>query len=104
MHLYLVTWKAEHSNKMEAFKAFSKMTAADDAATEKAYGVRHSIRVHNPSDGSGVAIVEAASVEPVYASILNWAPFLCGSVTEVLDDAAARKIFGAYFEQNSNTK
>ena len=103
MNLYLLTWKVEHTRKMEVFKAFSEMTVADDAAAEEAAGIRSIARVHSPSDGSGVAICEAASVENVHAYCMNWAPFLNCTVTGVLDDAAARKVTLAYFASTSGT-
>ena len=103
MDLYLLTWKTEHTRKMEVFRAFSEMTAADHAAAEEAAGIRIIVRVHSPSDGSGAGICEAASVENVHAYCMNWAPFLNCTVTGVLDDAAARKVTLAYFASTSGT-
>ena len=103
MNIYLLTWKVEHTRKLEVFKAFSEMTAADHAAAEEAAGIRTIGRVHSPSDGSGSAICEAASVENVQAYCLNWAPFLNCTVTGVLDDAATRRVAAAYLASASGT-
>ena len=103
MNIYLITWKVEHTRKLEVFKTFSEMTAADNAAAEEAAGIRSIARVHSPSDGSGVAIWEAASVENVQAYCLNWAPFLNCTVTGVLDDAATRRVAAAYLASASGT-
>ena len=91
MTTYLITWKAEHSTKMEAFKHFAHMTEADDRAQEGP-DMRTIGRWHDIADGSGVQIVEAKSADVVYAFILNWAPFLEAKVSPVLDDASVRKV------------
>ena len=91
MTTYLITWKAEHSTKMEAFKHFAHMTEADDRAQEGP-DMRTIGRWHNIADGSGVNIVEAKSADVVYAYILNWAEFMAITVTPVLDDASVRKV------------
>ena len=91
MTTYLITWKCEHSTKMEVFKHFAHMTEADDRAQEGP-DMRTIGRWHNIADGSGVQIVEAKSADVVYAFILNWAPFLEAKVSPVLDDASVRKV------------
>ena len=91
MTTYLITYKCEHSTKMETFKHFAHQTEADDRAQEEP-DMRTIGRWHNIADGSGVGIVEAKSEDVVYAFILNWAPFLEAKVSPLLDDASARKV------------
>ena len=91
MTTYLITWKLEHSTKMETIKHFAHQTEADDRAQEEP-DMRTIGRWHNIADGSGVQIVEAKSADVVYAFILNWAPVLEAKVSPVLDDASVRKV------------
>ena len=91
MTTYLITWKLEHSTKMETIKHFAHQTEADDRAQEGP-DMRTIGRWHNIADGSGVNIVEAKSADVVYAYILNWAEFMAITVTPVLDDASVRKV------------
>ena len=91
MTTYLITYKCEHSTKMETFKHFAHQTEADDRAQEEP-DMRTIGRWHNIADGSSVAIVEAKSADAVYAYILNWAPVMGITVTPVLDDASVRKV------------
>jgi len=104
LNTYLITWTLEQSSKMTAIKVFSGMTVADDAALDKKYGLHTVGRWHSLSDGSGFAVVEAASVEAIYASTTNWVPFMSLKVTPVLNDADTRKVFSAYFSEQDTKK
>ena len=91
MTTYLITWKLEHSTKMETIKHFAHMAEADDRALEGP-DMRTIGRWHNIAEATGVAIMEAKSADAVYAYILNWAEFMAITVTRVLDDASVRKV------------
>lgn len=55
-------------------------------------------------EGTGLAVVEATSVEAVNAYVLNWLPFMSVKVTPVLNDADSRKVLSAYFSEQAANK
>ncbi len=102
LNIYVSTWTLDQSSKMSVFKVFSGMTAEDDAALEKKYGVHFLGRWSSISDGTGFGVIEASSVEAVYAFAMNWVPTMSIKVIPVLNDADTRKVISAYFaDQNA---
>ena len=91
---FLVTWKLYSDKKMDAFAAFSQMTADDDAA-DHGPAIKLIGRWHDLVSGTGVAVCEADDASAVSAWIYNWSPVLDGTVTPVLDDAEARAVVAA---------
>ena len=95
--LLMVKYELNHDQKLEAFKAFASMTAADDAALDEAYGVRTIGQWHDTANGRGVAIFEAESAAAAHGSLLLWAGVArVLEITPVLDNEGARKVINAF--------
>ena len=92
--LLMVNWELYPEKKLDAFTAFSQMTAEDDAAD---VGSEITVigRWHDLASGTGVAIIESDSAEAVSSWMYNWAEVISSTVTPVLDDEAARAVVKA---------
>ncbi|MDD9889888.1 MAG: DUF3303 family protein [Gammaproteobacteria bacterium] len=88
---FMISWKIHEDKKHEVQKTFSAMTPEDDAA-QMGPSVTQIGRWHEPVSGTGVAIVEAASMDAVTAFLLNWNHVCDIEVSPVLDDAETRAV------------
>tara|TARA_B100000902_G_C27029275_1_gene773597 strand:+ start:454 stop:747 length:294 start_codon:yes stop_codon:yes gene_type:complete len=92
--LLMVNWELYPEKKMDAFAAFSQMTAEDDAA-DVGPDITVIGRWHDLASGTGVAIIESDSAEAVSGWMYNWAEVISSTVTPVLDDETARAVVKA---------
>ena len=88
---FLVTWRIHEDKRHEALRAFSAMTAEDDAADMGA-GVKLLGRWHDLVGFTGVAIAESDDPQAISNWLLNWNGILDADVTLVLDDEETRAV------------
>ena len=88
---FMVTWRVHPEKRHDALKAFSKMTAADDAA-DRGPKVKLIGRWHDVQKFTGVAICESDDAQAVAAWALNWNGVLDLEAVPVLDDDEVRTV------------
>jgi hypothetical protein len=88
---FMVSWQIHEDKRHEALKAFSQMTAEDDAV-DMGENVKLIGRWHDLVSFSGVLICETTDPAAVHAWLLNWNEILDAEVTPVLDDEETRAV------------
>lgn len=88
---FLINWRVHEDKRQETLKAFSAMTAEDDAA-DVGPNLRLIGRWHDLVSFEGMAICETDDPGAVANWILNWNHVIDCDVTPVLDDEEARAI------------
>ena len=89
--LYQITWNMFAEKKMECYKAFSKMTPADDVK-DAGEEIKIVGRWHSVGGGSGVCICETDNIEALTGWMVNWAGMCDIKVQPVVEDATVRKV------------
>ncbi|MBE22839.1 MAG: DUF3303 domain-containing protein [Dehalococcoidia bacterium] len=88
---FMINWTVHEDKRHEVLQTFGSMTPEDDAA-QRGPSMTQIGRWHEPVSGTGVAIVEADSMDTVTAFLLNWNHVCDIEVTPVLDDAETRAV------------
>ena len=96
---FMVLWEVQEDKRLDTLKAFSEMTAADDAA-ELGENLKLVGRWHDLVGFTGVAICETDDPGAVHNWLLNWNGVINVEVRPVLDDAETREIGRARFAED----
>lgn len=95
---FLVSWQVHPDKRHDALKAFSQMSAADDAE-DTGENLKLIGRWHDLVSFTGVAICETSDPSAVHKWLLNWNDVIDVEVAPVLDDEETRAIGRARFAE-----
>ncbi len=88
---FLITWRVHDDKRHEALKAFSAMTADDDAA-DMGGNITLIGRWHDLVSFTGCAVCETNDPAAVHNWILNWNEIIDCDAIPVLDDEECRAL------------
>lgn len=89
--LFLITWTMYADQKVDCYKAFSKMTPAEDKM-DMGDNIHMVGRWHDVGGGRGACVCETNDVNALTAWMTNWAGMCDIKVVPVVEDETVRSV------------